>query len=182
MAISTEVANRLDRVLNQGELVSQVYERNPDYDYLMDLESFAREALQQIRKQTPPDNPQEIVPHLQNEIKLRITALECSLKIAEKELFDARNTIEYISSQRRIEELEEELEASRKNCNDLNNLLRSVGWGQGEIDSAAVVEEENEKLREALRECLRVVDDRWPILKPLLEAAKRNAREALKDG
>ena len=35
----------------------------------------------------------------------------------------------------------------RAECNNLNNLLRAVGWGQGEIDSAACVEEENEKLR-----------------------------------
>ena len=33
----------------------------------------------------------------------------------------------------------------------LNNLLRAVGWGQGEIDSAATIAEENERLREALK-------------------------------
>lgn len=41
----------------------------------------------------------------------------------------------------------------QKDINDLNNLLRAAGWGQGEIDSAVCVEEENEKLR---AECARL--------------------------
>lgn len=36
---------------------------------------------------------------------------------------------------------------AKQGCNALNNLMRRVGWGQGEIDSAATVEEENERLR-----------------------------------
>lgn len=39
----------------------------------------------------------------------------------------------------------------QKDVADLSRLLRDVGWGQGEIDTAAVVCEENERLRDALR-------------------------------
>ena len=45
------------------------------------------------------------------------------------------------------DQLRAELATAKKDTNDLNNLLRAVGWGQGEIDSAACTEEENEKLR-----------------------------------
>tara|TARA_R110000868_G_scaffold260336_1_gene518513 strand:+ start:1174 stop:2049 length:876 start_codon:yes stop_codon:yes gene_type:complete len=47
----------------------------------------------------------------------------------------------------RAERAEAELTIAKRDTNNLNNLLRAVGWGQGEIDSAACVEEENGKLR-----------------------------------
>ena len=41
-------------------------------------------------------------------------------------------------------EREEMVERLNKDVNDLNNLLRAAGWGQGEIDSAACVIEKAE--------------------------------------
>lgn len=49
-----------------------------------------------------------------------------------------------------VKGLEANLATSRAETNQLNNLLRAVGWGQGEIDSAACIEEENEKLRKVI--------------------------------
>ena len=40
-----------------------------------------------------------------------------------------------------------------KAIRDLNNLLRHVGWGQGEIDSAATVVEELQQVRKAAHWC-----------------------------
>ncbi len=37
-----------------------------------------------------------------------------------------------------------EIAALKQDVNKLNNLLRSVGWGQGEIDSSATIAEESE--------------------------------------
>lgn len=45
-----------------------------------------------------------------------------------------------------IEELTSENQRLQKDVNDLNNLLRHVGWGQGEIDSSASIVEDMEKL------------------------------------
>jgi hypothetical protein len=39
---------------------------------------------------------------------------------------------------------DQEIERLKKDVNDLNRLLRSVGWGQGEIDSSATIAEESE--------------------------------------
>ncbi len=59
-------------------------------------------------------------------------------------------------------ELERENQRLQKDVNDLNNLLRHVGWGQGEIDSSASIvedmeklEKENQRLREELSTELR---------------------------
>lgn len=57
----------------------------------------------------------------------------------------------------KIDELAEERDRLAKDVNELNALLREVGWGQGEIDSAATVAEENESLRALLvraRKCM----------------------------
>jgi len=43
-------------------------------------------------------------------------------------------------------EAQRERDEARKERNELNNLLRLVGWGQGEIDSAAAIAEENDVL------------------------------------
>lgn len=54
-----------------------------------------------------------------------------------------------------VESVRSKLEKAEAEVNQLNNLLREVGWGQGEIDSAATIAEENDKLRaelERLRE------------------------------
>lgn len=51
-----------------------------------------------------------------------------------------------------VKELEAKLAASQAEVTQLNSLLRAVGWGQGEIDSAACVEEENEGLRKQLED------------------------------
>lgn len=50
----------------------------------------------------------------------------------------------------KITSFETALAASRAETTQLNNLLRAVGWGQGEIDSAACIEEENERLRKVI--------------------------------
>lgn len=52
--------------------------------------------------------------------------------------------------EKRLASLRAENAALQKDINDLNNLLRAAGWGQGEIDSGACIEEENEKLRAEL--------------------------------
>ncbi len=48
-------------------------------------------------------------------------------------------------------QLETELREAKSQVNDLNNLLRHAGWGQGEIDSASslVMELEESQAREA---------------------------------
>lgn len=56
-------------------------------------------------------------------------------------------------------QLETELNEAKSQVNELNSLLRHVGWGQGEIDSASslVMELEESQAREAqLREALEV--------------------------
>src|SRR4051812_734489 len=40
-----------------------------------------------------------------------------------------------------------ERDQARRAVDALNMLLREVGWGQGEIDSAATIAEDNDKLR-----------------------------------
>lgn len=49
-----------------------------------------------------------------------------------------------------VESVMSKLEKAEAEVNQLNNLLREVGWGQGEIDSAATIAEENDKLRAEL--------------------------------
>jgi len=51
------------------------------------------------------------------------------------------------SSHLDAESLLKKLREAEKHRDELNNLLREVGWGQGEIDSAATVAEWNEDLR-----------------------------------
>ena len=46
-------------------------------------------------------------------------------------------------------------ERLQKDRDDLNRLLRDIGWGQGEIDSSATIAEENERLRLALCDAIR---------------------------
>lgn len=60
--------------------------------------------------------------------------------------------------------LERERDEARRERNELNNLLRSVGWGQGEIDSAATIAEENDKLQSDLTLTRKVADELASVL------------------
>jgi hypothetical protein len=57
-------------------------------------------------------------------------------------------------------------EQAGKEVNELNNLLREVGWGQGEIDSAATIAEENESLRQQLFSALAAIHEVLEVVKP----------------
>lgn len=65
--------------------------------------------------------------------------------------------------------LERERDEARKERNELNNLLRSVGWGQGEIDSAASFAEENDALIAERDQLRKVCDELAKQLKPFAE-------------
>lgn len=84
---------------------------------------------------------------------------------------------EFETGLRIIAKKDERIAKLEADVNSLNNLLRQVGWGQGEIDSSATIAEESEAKSALLDQAMKIfsaylnvpesraLQERWEKLK-----------------
>jgi len=121
----------------------------------------ASDAPRTFEDRFPTNREGDLLPHVQKEVAafLEANGEELTTQIAifkterctqlERELAAANilqkaTHADFERASELLHEARSELAAAKKDVNDLNNLLREAGWGQGEIDSAAVLCEEME--------------------------------------